>query len=94
MDNNTLIELRNVSKSFGSQVVLNNVNLTINKGEITTIIGMSGVGKSVLLKHIIGLISPDSGEILVEGRDISGLSRRKRLRSKEIQLYVPGHSPI
>jgi phospholipid/cholesterol/gamma-HCH transport system ATP-binding protein len=78
MDNNALIELRNVSKSFGSQVVLDNVNLTINRGEITTIIGMSGVGKSVLLKHIIGLITPDSGEILIEGRDISGLSRREK----------------
>jgi phospholipid/cholesterol/gamma-HCH transport system ATP-binding protein len=58
--------------------VLDNVNLTINRGEITTIIGMSGVGKSVLLKHIIGLITPDSGEILIEGRDISGLSRREK----------------
>jgi phospholipid/cholesterol/gamma-HCH transport system ATP-binding protein len=88
MHNNCLIEFRNVSKSFGSQVVLDNVNLTINKGEITTIIGMSGVGKSVLLKHIIGLISPDSGEILIEGRDISRLSGREKSEVKKKFSYM------
>ncbi len=88
MNNNALIELRNVSKSFGSQVVLDNVNLTINRGEITTIIGMSGVGKSVLLKHIIGLISPDSGEILIDGRNISGLSSREKREIKKRFSYM------
>ncbi|MBN1905612.1 MAG: ATP-binding cassette domain-containing protein [Deltaproteobacteria bacterium] len=88
MDNHALIELRNVSKSFGSQVVLDKVNLTINRGEITTIIGMSGVGKSVLLKHIIGLISPDSGDILIDGRNISGLSRREKGEIKKRFSYM------
>lgn len=88
MNKDCLIEFRNVSKSFGSQVVLDNVNLTINKGEITTIIGMSGVGKSVLLKHIIGLISPDSGEILIDGRDISRLSRKEKSEIKKKFSYM------
>lgn len=88
MNNDYLIEFRNVSKSFGSQVVLNNVNLAINRGEITTIIGMSGVGKSVLLKHIIGLITPDSGEILIEGRNISNMSRSDKKEVKKKFSYM------
>ena len=58
------IEFRNVSKKFGSNQVLKDTNISIYRGEITTIIGKSGVGKSVMLKHIIGLMEPDSGEIL------------------------------
>ncbi len=88
MDNGYLIEFKNVSKKFGKQVVLDNVNLTINRGEITTIIGMSGVGKSVLLKHIIGLITPDSGEILYEGKDISVLSRKEKSELKRKFSYM------
>ncbi len=88
MDNNYLIELKNVSKRFGQQVVLDNVNITVNRGEITTIIGMSGVGKSVLLKHIIGLITPDSGEIFYEGRNISKLSRRGKSQVKKKFSYM------
>ena len=88
MDKNYLIEFKNVSKRFDQQVVLNDVNLSINRGEITTIIGMSGVGKSVLLKHIIGLIIPDSGEILYQGRDISNLSRREKNEVKKKFSYM------
>ena len=58
---NPLIELNDVCKSFGSNRVLQGVNLRIHRGEVTTIIGKSGGGKSVLLKHIIGLIQPDGG---------------------------------
>lgn len=88
MDKNYLIEIKNVSKRFGQQVVLDDVSLTVKQGEITTIIGMSGVGKSVLLKHIIGLLSPDSGEILYQGRNISNLSRRERSEIKKKFSYM------
>lgn len=88
MDKNHLIQFKDVSKRFDQQVVLNGVDLTINRGEITTIIGMSGVGKSVLLKHIIGLIAPDSGKILYLGRDIANLSRRERSEVKKKFSYM------
>lgn len=88
MDNNSLIQFVNVSKKFGQQVVLRDVNITINKGEITTIIGMSGVGKSVLLKHIIGLIMPDSGDILYQGRSIFRLSGKEKSEIKKKFSYM------
>lgn len=69
-----VIELKDVYKSFGSQRVLNGVNLTVNKGETLSIIGNSGCGKSVLIKHLIGLLQPDSGTIIVEGHDINKIS--------------------
>ena len=58
-----LIEFREVTKRFGALTVLDHVNLQIYEGEVTTIIGLSGTGKSVLLKHIIGLLKPDEGTI-------------------------------
>ncbi len=65
-----MIEIKNLKKSFGKKEVLKGVDLVINKGETLVIIGKSGCGKSVLLKHIIGLLKPDVGEILFEGMDI------------------------
>lgn len=73
-----LIELRNVKKSFGPKVVLDGVNLTIEEGQVTTIIGKSGTGKSVMLKNIIGLMEPDEGTILFRGRDISTMAPGER----------------
>lgn len=72
-----LIEFRNVTKSFGENIVLNAINLKIYENEITTIIGKSGTGKSVLLKHIIGLMSPDEGSIFFKGRPINGIKSRE-----------------
>ena len=72
------IELRNVSKAFGGKQVLRGVNLTVQDGESLVIIGGSGSGKSVLLKCILGLMAPDSGEILVDGQKVNGLSTRAR----------------
>lgn len=69
-----IIELQNVCKAFGTQVVLNGVNLKVNKGETLAIIGNSGCGKSVLIKHLIGLLQPDSGSIIVEGKDINKIN--------------------
>ncbi|MBN1549027.1 MAG: ATP-binding cassette domain-containing protein [Syntrophaceae bacterium] len=65
-----LIEFQNVTKRFGDKTVLDQVNLKIYEGEITTIIGLSGGGKSVLLKHIIGLLEPDEGTILFRGQPL------------------------
>lgn len=76
-----MIEIINLCKSFGNQRVLDNLNLDINKGETTVIIGRSGVGKSVLLKHIIGVMKPDSGQVLVDGVDVA------RLRGKKLDTF-------
>lgn len=70
-----MIKLVNVEKSFGSQVVLNKLNLEIPHGKITAVIGPSGEGKSVLLKHMIGLLRPDRGAVIVDGEDITGMGR-------------------
>ena len=70
------IRFRGVSKSFGPKVVLDDLNLDIYEGESIAIIGGSGTGKSVLLKHIIGLLSPDSGTVTVDGVDIASLDHR------------------
>ncbi|MFC1548390.1 ABC transporter ATP-binding protein [Candidatus Omnitrophota bacterium] len=68
-----MIELKNIHKSFGPNKVLEDLNLTINTGESMVIIGRSGCGKSVLLKHIIGVMRPDLGEVMIDGTDITTL---------------------
>jgi len=65
-----MIEFRDVHKSFGSNHVLQGINLTVNKGESMVIIGGSGTGKSVMLKSVLGLVTPDSGQITVDGNDV------------------------
>lgn len=72
-----MIDIVDIKKSFGNKIVLNGVNLTIKKGLITVIIGRSGEGKSVLLKHIIGLLKPDSGSIYLDGVDITTLNEKE-----------------
>jgi phospholipid/cholesterol/gamma-HCH transport system ATP-binding protein len=71
-----IIELRRVSKAFGRQRVLDDIDLKIERGKSTVIVGRSGTGKSVLLKHIVGLLRPDKGEVYFEGRRIDHLSER------------------
>lgn len=71
------IQLSNVCKSFGTQLVLDNLNLTVEPNRITVIIGESGGGKSVLLKHIIGLLRPDSGSVYIDNVEISALNDQK-----------------
>ncbi|NMC96545.1 MAG: ATP-binding cassette domain-containing protein [Deltaproteobacteria bacterium] len=73
--NTPLIEFKNITKRFGEQTVLDQVNLQIYEGEVTTIIGLSGSGKSVLLKHIIGLLKPDEGTILFRGEPINDMKK-------------------
>jgi len=73
------IELVKVHKSFGPQKVLDAVDLPVARGKTTVIVGGSGQGKSVIMKHMLGLVEPDEGEVRVFGRDIS------RVRKKELQ---------
>ncbi len=75
-DARPIIELCGVAKRFGRQVVLDGVSLKLRRGETTVIIGESGTGKSVLLKHIVGLLRPDAGEVHVDGRRVDRLSAR------------------
>ncbi len=79
-----MIEIKNIKKKFGKKEVLCGVNLIINKGETLVVIGKSGCGKSVLLKHIIGLLKPDEGEIFFEGVDIVKMKMKDvyKIRSK------------
>lgn len=74
-----MIEVRDVHKAFGSQQVLRGTSLKIEKGEAVVIIGRSGGGKSVLLKHLIGLLPPDRGAVLVEGQDLACMDERRLL---------------
>jgi phospholipid/cholesterol/gamma-HCH transport system ATP-binding protein len=71
------IRIVNLHKSFGTQKVLNGINLEIEKGKTTVIIGKSGGGKTVLLKHLIGLIKPDEGEIWINGSEITQLKDKE-----------------
>ena len=84
MTRSPLIQLQDVVKTLGANRVLDGVNLSIYRGEITAIIGKSGSGKSVLLKHVIGLLEPDGGAILFDGRLRAAMTpaERKALRSK------------
>ena len=74
-----MIEARNLQKSFGGQKVLDGVSFRIENGESVVIIGRSGGGKSVLLKHLIGLLKPDSGEVLIDGQNIEPMNERQLL---------------
>lgn len=75
-----MIEVRDLNKSFGTHCILEEVSFTIEKGESVVIIGRSGGGKSVLLKHLIGLLKPDTGQVLVNGEDIGPMNERDLLR--------------
>jgi phospholipid/cholesterol/gamma-HCH transport system ATP-binding protein len=73
-----LVQLKNVTKRFGDRTILDGFGISIYEGETTTIIGKSGVGKSVTLKHIIGLLEPDQGDILFNGVSLKKMTRRER----------------
>jgi phospholipid/cholesterol/gamma-HCH transport system ATP-binding protein len=84
-----MIELKNVYKKLGNNEVLRGVNLKIDPEETMVIIGGSGEGKSVLLKHMIGLMKPDQGEVIIDGENITKIpvSELKRIRSKFGMLF-------
>jgi len=75
-----MIEVRDLMKSFGTHAILDGVSFRIEEGESVVIIGRSGGGKSVLLKHLIGLLKPDTGQVLIEGEDIVRMNERELLR--------------
>src|SRR5438876_12110517 len=75
-----MIEVRELKKSFGTHEILEGVSFCIDKGESVVIIGRSGGGKSVLLKHLIALLKPDTGEVLIEGENIVPMNERQLLR--------------
>jgi phospholipid/cholesterol/gamma-HCH transport system ATP-binding protein len=87
-----MIEIVDLRKSFHGQAVLNGINLRIEDKELLAIIGKSGGGKSVLLKHLIGLLKPDSGSISIDGKDITRVSRAEldRIREKLGVLFQGG----
>jgi phospholipid/cholesterol/gamma-HCH transport system ATP-binding protein len=75
-----MIEVRNLAKSFGDHKILDGVSFQIDRGESVVIIGRSGGGKSVLLKHLIALLKPDAGEVLIDGENIVPMDERQLLR--------------
>lgn len=77
MSDKPVVELIDIKKSYGSQQVLKGVNLPIMEGKTTVIVGGSGQGKSQIIKHILGLIKPDSGQVMVYGKDISMVNKKE-----------------
>ena len=92
MQNDILIEVKNLSFSRGSRKIFDDVSLSIPKGQVTAIMGPSGTGKTTLLKLIAGQLIPDSGSVFVEGQDVHKLSRKKlyELRQKMGMLFQSG----
>ena len=83
-----MISLRDVYKSFGSKHVLRGFSLDVNEGETMAIIGFSGSGKSVAIKHIVGLLEPDSGDVIVDGISVPTLARRDLYKLRARIAYV------
>ena len=88
MAGDRIIDLRHVSKRFGDKAVLEDINLYIRKGEFITLLGPSGCGKTTTLRLIAGFLAPDEGEILLDGRDISGIPPYKRPFNTVFQRYA------
>ena len=77
-----MIEVRNLTKSFGDKVVLDNINVTFETGKTNLIIGQSGSGKTVLVKNLVGLLLPTSGEVLYDGRDFIRMSKKEKVQMR------------
>jgi phospholipid/cholesterol/gamma-HCH transport system ATP-binding protein len=77
MEKQPIIEFKGVTKRFDTRTILDNVDFQIYEGEVTTLIGLSGTGKSVTLKHIIGLLKPDEGQVLYRGKPIDQMSKKE-----------------
>ena len=75
-----MIEVNGLYKSFDGRVVLNNINTVFRNGEVNLIIGQSGSGKTVLMKNIVGLLTPDEGQILYDGRDSCALNKKEKIQ--------------
>ncbi len=91
-DSSALVCIENLTKSFGTKVVLNELDLEISRGEASVLMGPSGTGKSVLLRHIVGLMKPTSGRVIVDGNDMNQISNRELadLRRRMGYLFQDG----
>ena len=78
-----MIEVANIEKSFGMQTVLRDISFSVGDGESVAIIGRSGTGKSVLIKHLVGLLHPDAGEVRIDGENLVGLRERELLKVRQ-----------
>jgi phospholipid/cholesterol/gamma-HCH transport system ATP-binding protein len=83
-----VIELKNFRKSFGSKTVHKDINFSVKKGECVGLLGGSGIGKSVLLRSLIGLEKPDSGQVLIQGTDICGFNESELVAIRKNVAYV------
>ena len=77
-----MIEVRNLTKSFGDKVVLDNINVTFETGKTNLIIGQSGSGKTILMKNLVGLLQPTSGEVLYDDRDFIRMSKKEKVQMR------------
>lgn len=86
------ISIRGLTKSFGAQTVLEDITFDVPKGKVTVLLGPSGTGKSVFLKHLVGLLKPDRGEIWIDGKNVPALSERElyQVRRKFGVLFQDG----
>lgn len=89
-----MIDFRGIWKSFGDKTVLRGVSLRVEKAETVFIVGSSGAGKSVLVKHLVGLLRPDQGEIYLDGEEISRLPEQEFYRVRKRVGYVFQHSTL
>lgn len=87
-----MIQIERLTKRFNNNLILNELSLNVQTGQTCVIIGRSGCGKSVLLKHIVGLLSPDSGKVLVQGKEVASLKELElvALRSKISMVFQGG----
>ena len=83
-----MLQLKNINKRFGSKTVAQDINLNVEAGEILAVLGRSGCGKSTLLKTIVGLVRPDSGEVWLNGDNITDMPSEKRNISLMFQDYA------
>ena len=85
-----MIEVRNLTKSFGDKVVLDNINVTFETGKTNLIIGQSCSGKSVLMKNLVGLLQPTSGEVLYDDRDFIRMSKKGKIpNARRVGMVFP-----
>lgn len=89
-----MISFRNIVKSFGDRVVLDGVSFDVERGQVCFIIGASGAGKSVLIKQVVGLLSPDTGEVWVDGENITGYSEQQFFGVRRKCALVFQHSTL
>ena len=82
------IQIKNIVKKFGKKTVINDLSLSVNKGEFHVILGPSGEGKSVLLNLLAGIIKPDSGKIYIDNKDVTKLLPENRPLSMGFQDYA------